>query len=144
MVLKESWLTKRKLAGFEPEVKPVYKASQSGLLSHDAHEHFFNVGFHFTKLLQCFITLATSLGECCRPLRVEVPAVARCIAESVNRVFGGLVSSVILVPEVFATGAVEMDGWSDGCHGKKAKVRLSPRETTISYEGARNDPCCIS
>jgi hypothetical protein len=109
MVLKESWLTKRKLAGFEPEVKPVYKASQSGLLSHDAHEHFFNVGFHFTKLLQCFITLATSLGECCRPLRVEVPAVARCIAESVNRVFGGLVSSVILVPEVFATGAVEMD-----------------------------------
>jgi hypothetical protein len=134
MVLKESWLTKRKLAGFEPEVKPVYKASQSGLLSHDAHEHFFNVGFHFTKLLQCFITLATSLGECCRPLRVEVPAVARCIAESVNRVFGGLVSSVILVPEVFATGAVEMDGVMG------AKERLSPRGCPCCMERKRRLP----
>jgi hypothetical protein len=43
---------------------------------------------------------------------------------------------VIFLPEVFAAGAVEVDGWGDGRHGGKAKERLAPRETNIYAKGA--------
>ena len=90
--------------------------NKTSLLSHDAHENFLCVALHFAKLGQGCITLATGLGERCRALRVEIPAVARCIAEGVYGSINGSVGSVIFLPEVFTAGAVEVDGWGNGSH----------------------------
>jgi hypothetical protein len=90
---------------------------QSALLVANASEHFTCVLVRLAKLVKGCITLATGLGERCRALHIEIPTVARCIAEGVYGSINGSVSSVIFLPEVFAAGAVEVDGWGNGSHG---------------------------
>jgi hypothetical protein len=47
---------------------------------------------------------------------------------------------MIFIPEVFAAGAIEVDG-GNGCHGRKGKEKLAPREPTIQAGGAWIAPC---
>jgi hypothetical protein len=130
MTLKESWLTKRKLAGFGPEVKPVYKTLQLENLVADASEEFVYIACHLVKLSESSVALMASLIPSGSTLGVKVATIAsggcKCFGGCIKR----LRSSPILVAERVSASAVEMDG-GNGCHGRKAKVRLSPRETTI-------------
>jgi len=131
MTLKESWLTKRKLAGFGPEVKPVYKTLQLENLVANASEEFIYIALHFIKLLKGSIALMASLVPSSGPLGVKVATITSGKCKCFGCYFKRLGSSPILVAECVTASTVEVNS-RNGCHGRKAKVRLSPRETTIS------------